>query len=180
MKNDYSSFEIMIISSIVVLSCFVVSLDTTGDNMQVSGESTGLLVPQTTEQTGNITTLKVFIDSLRGLVSKSTELTAKYQIELGKWTTKENDNSTMISITDRYLPQFKELENEANSLDVPSGQENIKESFIKSISSEAASYEHFKNYLSSGNRTENDLSNDEFSLAFQYEQIYATFLLKNR
>lgn len=180
MKNDYSSFEIMIISSIVVLSCFVVSLDTTGDSIQVSGESTGLLVPQTTEQTGNKTTLKVFIDSLRGLVSKSTELTAKYQIELGKWTTKENDNSTMISITDRYLPQFKELENEANSLDVPFGQENIKESFIKSISSEAASYEHFKNYLSSGNRTENDLSNDKFSLAFQYEQVYATFLLKNR
>ena len=188
MKNDYSSFKIMMVSSIVMLSCFVVSLDTTDDSIQVSAESTGLLVPQTTkqsgnkttEQSGNKTTLKVFIDSLRGLVSKSTELTAKYQIELGKWATKENDNSTMISITDRYLPQFKELENEANSLDVPSGQENIKESFIKSISSEAASYEHFKNYLSSGNRTENDLSNDEFSLAFQYEQIYAIFLLKNR
>lgn len=180
MKNDYSSFKIMMVSSIVMLSCFVVSLDTTDDSIQVSAESTGLLVPQTTEQSGNKTTLKVFIDSLRGLVSKSTELTAKYQIELGKWATKENDNSTMISITDRYLPQFKELENEANYLDVPTAQENIKESFIKSISSEAASYEHFKNYLSSGNRTENDLSNDEFSLAFQYEQIYATFLLKNR
>lgn len=180
MKNDYSSFKIMMISSIVMLSCFVVSLDTTDDSIQVSAESTGLLVPQTTEQSGNKTTLKVFIDSLRGLVSKSTELTAKYQIELGKWATKENDNSTMISITDRYLPQFKELENEANYLDVPTAQENIKESFIKSISSEAASYEHFKNYLSSGNRTENDLSNDEFSLAFQYEQVYATFLLKNR
>lgn len=180
MKNDYSSFKIMMVSSIVMLSCFVVSLDTTDDSIQVSAESTGLLVPQTTEQSGNKTTLKVFIDSLRGLVSKSTELTAKYQIELGKWVTKENDNSTMISITDRYLPQFKELENEANYLDVPTAQENIKESFIKSISSEAASYEHFKNYLSSGNRTENDLSNDEFSLAFQYEQVYATFLLKNR
>lgn len=180
MKNDYSSFKIMMVSSIVMLSCFVVSLDTTDDSIQVSAESTGLLVPQTTEQSGNKTTLKVFIDSLRGLVSKSTELTAKYQIELGKWATKENDNSTMISITDRYLPQFKELENEANYLDVPTAQENIKESFIKSISSEAASYEHFKNYLSSGNRTENDLSNDKFSLAFQYEQVYATFLLKNR
>ena len=180
MKNDYSSFKIMMVSSIVMLSYFVVPLDTTDDSIQVSAESTGLLVPQTTEQSGNKTTLKVFIDSLRGLVSKSTELTAKYQIELGKWATKENDNSTMISITDRYLPQFKELEIEAHYLDVPTAQENIKESFIKSISSEAASYEHFKNYLSSGNRTENDLSNDEFSLAFQYEQVYATFLLKNR
>jgi hypothetical protein len=78
------------------------------------------------------------------------------------------------------LSQFKELENEGSNLAVPTGQENIKESFIKSISSEATSYEHFKNYLTTGNRTENDLSNDEFSLAFQYEQIYETFLLKNR
>lgn len=180
MKKDYSSFKIMLISSIVVLLCFVVSLDSISDSIQVSGESTGLLVPQTTEQSGNNTTLKVFIDSLRGLVSKSTELTAKYQLELGKWTTKENDNSTMITITDRYLPQFEELENEASNLAVPSGREDIKESFIKSISSEAASYEHFRNYLTTGNRTENDLSNEEFSLAFQYEQVYAAFLLKNR
>lgn len=175
MKTDYSSFKIMLISSIVVLSCFVVCLDAISDGSQVSGESTGLLVPQTTEQSGNKTTLKVFIDSLWGLVSKSTELTTKYQLE-----TKDNDNSTMISITDRYLSKFKELENEASNLAVPTGQENIKESFIKSISSEAASYEHFKNYLTTGNRTENDLSNDELSRAFQFEQVYATFLLKNR
>lgn len=175
MKTDYSSFKIMLISSIVVLSCFVVSLDAISDGSQVSGESTGLLVPQTTEQSGNKTTLKVFIDSLWGLVSRSTELTTKYQLE-----TKDNDNSTMISITDRYLSKFKELEIEASNLAVPTGQENIKESFIKSIRSEAVSYEHFKNYLTTGNRTENDLSNDEFSLAFQYEQVYATFLLKNR
>ena len=116
-----------------------------------------------------------FIDSLRGLVSKSTELTGEYQLELGKWTTKENDNSTMITITDRYLPQFEELENEASNLAVPSGHEDIKESFIKSISSEAASYEHFRNYLTTGNRTENDLSNEEFPLRFQYEQ-YRAFL----
>ncbi len=180
MKKDYSSIKIMRVSLVVVLSCFVVSLYTISYSSQVSGETTDLLVPQTTDQSGNKTTLQVFIDSLRGLVSKSTELTGKYQLELGKWTTKENDNLTMITITDRYLPQFEELENEASNLAVPSGHEDIKESFIKSISSEAASYEHFKNYLTTGNRTENDLSNEEFSLAFQYEQVYAAFLLKNR
>lgn len=180
MKKDYSSFKIMLISLIVVLSSFVVSFDTIIYSIQVSGETTGLLVPQTTDELGNKTTLQIFIDSLRGLVSKSTELTSKYQLELGKWATKENDNSTMITITDRYLPQFEELENEASDLAVPIGHENIKESFIKSISSEGASYEHFKNYLTTGNRTENDLSNEEFSLAFQYEQVYAAFLLKNR
>ena len=172
-------FRIMVISSIVMSSSILISLKTIRDANQVLGEST-LLVPQNTGQSANNTTLKVFTDSLRELVSKSTELTGKYQLELGKWATKENDNLTMISITDRYLPQFEDLEKEASSLAVPFGQENIKDSFIKSISSEASSYEHFKNYLITGNSTENEISNNEFSLAFQYEQVYATFLLKNR
>jgi hypothetical protein len=179
MNKDDLLFRIMMISSIVMSSSIVISLKTIGDASQVLGEST-LLVPQNTGQSTNNTTLKVFTDSLRELVSKSTELTGKYQLELGKWATKENDNLTMISITDRYLPQFEDLENEASSLAVPFGQENIKDSFIKSISSEASSYEHFKNYLITGNSTENEISNNEFSLAFQYEQVYATFLLKNR
>jgi len=180
MKMDDLPFRIMMISLIVVSSCFVISLVIIGDVNQISGESTTLSVPQNTDQTTTNTTLKVFTDSLRELVSKSTELTGKYQLELGKWATKENDNLTMISITDNYLPQFEDLENEACNLAVPFGQENIKDSFIKSISSEASSYEHFKNYLITGNTTENEVSNNEFSLAFQYEQIYATFLLKNR
>jgi hypothetical protein len=180
MKKNGLAFRTMLMMSIIMSSCFVIALDTVGNVRQVSGESTGQLVPQTTEQSGNNATLKAFTDSLRGLVSKSKELTANYQVELGKWATKENDNSTMISITDKYLPQFKELEKEGTDLAVPSEQQNIKESFINSISSEAASYEHFKNYLITGNITENDLSDDKFSLAFQYEQVYELFLLKNR
>lgn len=180
MKKNGLAFRTMLMMSIIMSSCFVIALDTVGNVRQVSGESTGQLVPQTTEQSSNNATLKAFTDSLRGLVSKSKELTADYQVELGKWATKENDNSTMISITDKYLPQFKELEKEGTDLAVPSEQQNIKESFINSISSEAASYEHFKNYLITGNITENDLSDDKFSLAFQYEQVYELFLLKNR
>ena len=170
----------MISASIVVLTTIILSLDPIRDNLQVFSESTGVLVPQLQEQSGNKSSIQVFTDSLRVLVSKSTELTSKYQQELGKWTTGENDNSTMITITDNYLSQFEELENEARYLVVPNGQENIKDSFIKSINSEASSYEHFKNYLITGNKTEEELSNDDFSLAFQYEQVYSNFLLKNR
>jgi hypothetical protein len=178
MKKNDLIFSIIMISAIVLSSCFVLSA-IIGDANQVSGASTPL-VPQHAEQSTNNITLKVFTDSLRELVSKSTELTGKYQLELGKWATKENDNLTMISITDNYLPQFEDLENEASNLAVPIGQENIKDSFIKSTSSEASSYLHFKKYLITGNITENEISNNEFSLAFQYEQVYATFLLKNR
>jgi hypothetical protein len=104
----------------------------------------------------------------------------KYQQEYGKWKTGENDNLTMITITDNYLSQFEELENEARDLVVPNGQENISDSFIKSVNSEASSYEHIKNYLITGNKTEDELSNDDLSLAFQYEQVYSNFLLNNR
>ena len=123
--------------------------------------------------------IQVFSDSLSALVSKSQELTRKYQEEVGKWNMKKYDNLTMVTITDRYLSQFEELENEASNLSVPNGHDNIKNSFIRSLESEAASYEHFKNYLNTGNRTEDQLSNDNLSLAYQYEKDYADFLLKN-
>jgi hypothetical protein len=122
---------------------------------------------------------QIFTESLRVLVSKSGDLTQNYQEEVGKWNMKKFDNLTMITITDRYLSQFENLENEAKALNVPNEYENIRESFVSSVESEASSYEHFKNYLISGNKTEDQLSNDKLSLAFKQELVYADFLSKN-
>lgn len=122
---------------------------------------------------------QIFTESLRVLVSKSGDLTRNYQEEVGKWNMKKFDNLTMITITDRYLSQFEDLENEAKALNVPNEYENIRESFVSSVESEASSYEHFKNYLISGNKTEDQLSNDKLSLAFKQELVYADFLSKN-
>ncbi|MGB7707557.1 MAG: hypothetical protein WBL64_09690, partial [Nitrososphaeraceae archaeon] len=99
--------------------------------------------------------------------------------EVGKWNMKKLDNLTMVTITDRYLSQFEELENEAKALNVPNEYENIRDSFVSSVESEASSYEHFKNYLISGDKTEDQLSNDKLSLAFKQELVYADFLSKN-
>jgi len=121
----------------------------------------------------------MFSESLVVLVSKSQELTRNYQQEVGKWNMKIHDNLTMVTITDRYLPQFEALESDAKNLKVPNEYENIKDSFIRSLESEAASYIHFKNYLISGNRSEDQLSTDNLSLAYQYEQVYSGFLSKN-
>jgi hypothetical protein len=122
---------------------------------------------------------QIFTESLRVLVSKSGDLTRNYQEEVGKWNMKKLDNLTMITITDRYLSQFEELENEAKALNVLNEYENIRDSFVSSVESEASSYEHFKNYLISGNKTEDQLSNDKLSLAFKQELVYADFLSKN-
>jgi hypothetical protein len=122
---------------------------------------------------------KMFSESLIVLVSKSQELTRNYQQEVGKWNMKIHDNLTMVTITDRYLTQFEALEGDAKNLKVPNEYENIKDSFIRSLESEAASYIHFKNYLIAGNRSEDQLSTDNLSLAYQYEQVYSGFLSKN-
>ena len=122
---------------------------------------------------------QIFTESLRVLVSKSGDLTRNYQEEVGKWNMKKLDNLTMVTITDKYLSQFEELENEAKALNVPNEYENIRDSFVSSEESEASSYEHFKNYLISGNKTEDQLSNDKLSLAFKQELVYADFLSKN-
>jgi hypothetical protein len=122
---------------------------------------------------------QIFTESLRVLVSKSGDLTRNFQEEVGKWNMKKFDNLTMITITDRYLSQFEKLENEAKALNVPNEYENIRESFVSSVESEASSYEHFKNYLISGNKTEDQLSSDKLSLAFKQELVYADFLSKN-
>lgn len=122
---------------------------------------------------------QIFTESLRVLVSKSGDLTRNYQEEVGKWNMKKLDNLTMVTITDRYLSQFEELENEAKALNVPNEYENIRDSFVSSVESEASSYEHFKNYLISGDKTEDQLSNDKLSLAFKQELVYADFLSKN-
>jgi hypothetical protein len=122
---------------------------------------------------------QIFTESLRVLVSKSGDLTRNYQEEVGNWNMKKFDNLTMITITDRYLSQFEDLENEAKALNVPNEYENIRESFVSSVESEASSYEHFKNYLISGNKTEDQLSSDKLSLAFKQELVYADFLSKN-
>jgi len=122
---------------------------------------------------------QIFTESLRVLVSKSGDLTRNYQEEVGKWNMKKLDNLTMVTITDRYLSQFEELENEAKALNVPNEYENIRDSFVSSVESEASSYEHFKNYLITGDKTEDQLSNDKLSLAFKQELVYADFLSKN-
>jgi hypothetical protein len=123
--------------------------------------------------------IQIFTESLRVLVSKSGDLTRNYQEEVGKWNMKKLDNLTMVTITDRYLSQFEELENEAKALNVPNEYENIRDSFVSSVESEASSYEHFKNYLISGDKAEDQLSNDKLSLAFKQELVYADFLSKN-
>jgi hypothetical protein len=122
------------------------------------------------------TSLQQFRSSLSGIVNQSLILTQSYQDEIGKWMSHQYDNSTFVSITDSYIPKFENLVNSAQNMTFPKDYKNIHDALVNSLKSETDSYKHFRNYLVSGNKTENEISIDLLSKAWQYEMTYSKFL----
>ena len=110
-----------------------------------------------------------FVNSFEKVVNESHNLTQSYQAEAGKWKTHQYDNKTMISITNNYLPKYETLVNESKALQPPKQYQNATELYAKSLESELQSYNHFRNYLSTNNAAENELSTRLLSNAFRYE-----------
>ena len=122
------------------------------------------------------TSLQQFRSSLSGIVNQSLSLTKSYQDEIGKWRSNQYDNSTIISITDSYVPKFENLVNSAQNLSFPKDYKNIHDALVNSLKSETDSYKHFRNYLVSGNKTEDKISTDLLTKALEYEMTYSEFL----
>jgi hypothetical protein len=122
--------------------------------------------------------LQEFRSSLSGIVNQSLILTKSYQDEIGKWRSNQYDNSTIISITDSFVPKFVNLVNSAQNMTFPKDYKNIHDALVNSLKSETDSYKHFRNYLVSGNKTEDEISTDLLTKALQYEMIYSEFLSK--
>ena len=117
-----------------------------------------------------------FANAYGAIVTDSRSVTQQYQNEIGKWQKKEYTNTTMASKTDEYLPKFQQLVDRANRLQPTEKYKNAQDSLVKSLESERQSYEHFRNYLVTGNPAENETSTQLFTQAFQYEeQSFAAF-----
>jgi hypothetical protein len=124
------------------------------------------------------TSLQEFRSSLSGIVNQSLILTKSYQDEIGKWMSHQYDNSTFVSITDSFVPKFVNLVNSAQNMTFPKDYKNIHDALVNSLKSESDSYKHFRNYLVSGNKTEDEISTDLLTNALQYEMTYSEFLSK--
>jgi len=122
------------------------------------------------------TSIEDFKDSLNKLVHQSQHLTKSYHNEIGKWRMHQYDNYTLAHITDTFIPKFENLTNIARVMTYPEDYKYVHEALVNSLSFETDSYRHFREYLLSGNITEDEISNKLFSRAFEYEQIYSEFL----
>jgi hypothetical protein len=134
-------------------------------------------IDSTNSGSSNNNATQIFHTSYEMLINDSHSLTQSYQKEIGKWQSKQYDNKTMISVTDNYLPKFEKLVNRAEALQSTTAKYlQAKDLYIKSIQSEMGSYKHFRNYLVTGNKTEDDISTELLSNALRYEiKSFAAF-----
>lgn len=115
------------------------------------------------------TKAQAFTESYGRLVTDSRALTQTYQSEIGKWKAKQYNNNTMVSLTDQYLSKFQSLVDRAKELQPTEKYIKTRDFSIQSFQSEMESYRHFRNFLSTGDRSEDSKSTQLLSDALRYE-----------
>jgi hypothetical protein len=128
-------------------------------------------------RTNNNNIIQSFHVAYEMLINDSHALTQSYQKEIGKWESKQYDNKTMISITDNYFPEFQKLVNRAQALQPTTAKYlQAKDLYIKSLQFEIGSYTHFRSFLVTNNKIEDDTSTQLLSNALKYEiKSFAAF-----
>jgi len=110
-----------------------------------------------------------FVNSFEKLVKNANNLSQSYHNETEKFAEGQIDNKTMIAITDNYEKKYQNLIKEAKELQPPKEFQNATDLYTKSLELELQSNNHFRDYLSTNNSTENNLSSKLLSDSFNYE-----------
>lgn len=80
-----------------------------------------------------------------------------------------NNNVTIVKKNQEYIDNLKEIISSANKTIVQQEYKSLLNNYIVSIESEMESYDHYNKHLITGNITENKISMDLLSKAFNYE-----------
>jgi hypothetical protein len=158
------------LTGLMAIGLSVFSLAIFASQSQAMAEKLNFPIFTNTKIASNNNMAQVFHKSYGMLINNSHLLTQSYQKEIGKWQKKQYDNKTMISVTDNYLPKFQQLVYTAETLQATNGKYiQALDLYIKSLQSEIESYKHFRNFLVSGNSSENEVSTQFLSDAFRFE-----------
>ena len=120
-------------------------------------------------QSSNQSNEQSFASSFQSIVNEARLLAQDYDIQVQKWQRGELSNETMASTTDTYLPRYQEILTKTKDLQTPTNYENVTNLYAKSLESELQSNTHFRNYLLTGNSTQNEASQQSLSDALRYE-----------
>ena len=92
-----------------------------------------------------------------------------YQNESTKLKQSGNNNITIINKTDEYIEKLEKITSLAKEYNIQEEYKSVLNSFIISLQNEIESHIHFKNFILTGNYTENNLAEDLLSKALIYE-----------
>jgi hypothetical protein len=95
------------------------------------------------------------------IVIDANVLTQEYTAEEAKWLAQ--DNSTLVKVIDQYQPRYEELLERAKALNTPEKYTASHNYLVSAIDLEKQSYQHFQNYLVTGNQTEYEKSSEMLS-----------------
>ena len=153
-KKIFHGFDVLFFSIIVLTSIGFIN------------NANALFHDQGSQKNGVIDDSKKIIESLFDRVNIASN---NYQSEISFLNQSINDNETMINTTQEYIDNLKEIILFAKKTTVQQDYKPVLNSYIDSIESEIESYVHYKEYIVTGNLTENKISMDLLSKAFNYE-----------
>ena len=99
------------------------------------------------------------------IVIDTNALTQEYTKQEDQWLSR--DNNTMIQVIDQYLPKYDMLVERAKTLDTPEKYISAQEYLVSAIDLERQSYQHFRNYLVTGDEGEYTMSSDMISRSLE-------------
>jgi len=141
-----------------VLLCLIIVLTSIG----FLNNAKALFHDQGSQQVGVIDDSKKIIESLFDRVNIASN---NYQSEISSI----NDNKTMMNTTQGYIDNLKEIILFAKKTTVQHDYQPVLNNYIESIENEIESYVHYKEYIVTGNLTENKISMELLSKAYNYE-----------
>ncbi|HET9806944.1 MAG TPA: hypothetical protein VFP49_08560 [Nitrososphaeraceae archaeon] len=160
MKKNRNLYEINMISILsIVLTIVIIGFFNNADALLNDQESNN-------NQISNAS--KEFIINLFANVNSASN---EYQNELakGKESINNNNNMTIVNKTNEYTGKLEKIISLAKEYNIQEEYKPLLKNYINSLQNEIESYFHYKNYILTGNNTENKLSLDLLSKALNYE-----------
>ena len=154
-KKNFQNLEVIIFSSIIL--AFLGSLD----------HAYAFFHDQDTRNLG-FEKSKQIIQSLFDRVNNAS---TNYQNDIATLdlSLSNNNNETIVKKNQEYIDNLKEIISSAKKTIVQQEYKSLLNNYIVSIESEMESYDHYNKHLITGNITENKISMDLLSKAFNYE-----------
>ncbi len=108
---------------------------------------------------------------IQSLFDRVNNASTNYQNDIATLdlSLKNNNNATIVKKNQEYIDNLKEIIYSAKKTIVQQEFKSLLNNYIVSIESEMESYDHYNKHLIIGNITENKISMDLLSKAFNYE-----------